>query len=228
MTARLQCVEINPPTQPRSSVIWLHGLGADGHDFEGIVPELDLPASLSVRFVFPHAPIRPVTINGGHPMRAWCDIETLDFSRYSDLSRLAEALGHVNTLVRHEIASGIPARSIVLAGFSQGGAVALLAGLSYPQPLAGILALSTYFPAYQDQSWVPSTANHHTPIFFGHGIRDRVVLPHFGTQSRDALLAKGCTVEWRDYPMDHSVCAEEVADISSFLTRVLSANGAAT
>lgn len=221
MTERLPCVEINPKGNPEASVIWLHGLGADGHDFEDIVPAMGLPPHPAVRFVFPHAPVRPVTLNNGYPMRAWCDIETLDFSRYSDMSRLDEAIGQVDALIRHEESLGISTRATVLAGFSQGGAVALYAGLSYPRPLAGILALSTYFPAYQDASWQPAPANHHTPVFLAHGTRDRVVLPQFGTQSRDVLGAKGCDIEWHEYFMDHSVSTEEVADISRFLLRVL-------
>lgn len=217
MTDRLPCVEIEPQQQAKASVIWLHGLGADGHDFEGIVPALDIPPSRPTRFVFPHAPVRPITLNNGHPMRAWCDIETLDFSRYSDMSRLDEALAQVHVLIQHEVARGVPTEAIVLAGFSQGGAVALAAGVGYPEKLAGITGLSTYFPLYQATNWHPPAANHTTPIFLAHGLQDRVVLPKFGLLSRDMLVSNKYQVEWREYEMDHSVCNQEINDISRFL-----------
>jgi phospholipase/carboxylesterase len=202
-------------------VILLHGLGADGHDFESIIAELRLPESLATRFVFPHAPVRPVTLNGGYRMRAWFDLFGLDrFSREDEAGiRQSAALAH--RLIRREGERGIAADRIVLAGFSQGGAVALFAGLRYPERLAGILALSTYLPMAATLAAEAHPANAAVSIFMAHGTLDPVVALGLGEQSKDVLVAQGLPVDWRTYRMPHSVSAEEIADIRSWLLEVL-------
>ena len=201
-----QTVELQTGPNPDGSIIWLHGLGADGHDFEPIVPELRLPASLALRFVFPHAPVRPVTINGGMTMRAWYDIYSLD---------------------RGGPVDGIAADRIVLAGFSQGGAIALHAALRYPEKLAGLMALSTYLPLWSsvDSEVVdnPAAVNKDIPIFMAHGSFDPVLPMQLGSDSRDLLTDRGFEIEWRDYPMAHAVCPEEIAHIRGWLLEVFGA-----
>jgi phospholipase/carboxylesterase len=214
-------VLIEPRAAARTSVILLLGLGADGHDFESIVAELRLPASLAPRVVFPHAPVRPVTLNGGYRMRAWFDLFGLDrFSREDEAGiRQSAALAH--RLIRREGERGIAADRIVLAGFSQGGAVALFAGLRYPERLAGILALSTYLPMAATLAAEAHPANAAVSIFMAHGTLDPVVALGLGEQSKDVLVAQGLPVDWRTYRMPHSVSAEEIADIRSWLLEVL-------
>ena len=217
----LSCVEVNPNVPPRAAIIWLHGLGADGHDFEPIVPQVQACLSIPTRFIFPHAPHRPVTINGGYIMRAWYDIATFDLSQTEDSGGIHESTMQLNALIQREIRYGIAAHHIVLAGFSQGGAIALHAGLRYPQRLAGIIALSTYLPLASMAADERHRANLETPIFMGHGSEDSVIpLPH-ALASRRILEELGYPVEWHDYAMPHSLCDEEVNDIAAWLRRTL-------
>lgn len=216
----LETVETAGPA-PECSVIWLHGLGASGHDFEPIVPQLGLPSPELVRFVFPHAPSQPVTLNGGLSMPAWYDIYGLSAGTPQDEPGLDAAAGWIETLIQREIARGIPPQRLVLAGFSQGGALALHTGLRYAEGLAGIMGLSTYLPLADHLSQARAAANRDTPIFLAHGHHDPVLAYRLGTDSRDALEALGYPVEWRDYPMEHQVCMEEIADIGAWLRRVL-------
>ena len=218
----LECVECEPEGPARSSVIWLHGLGADGHDFESIVPELRLGDELAVRFVFPHAPERPVTINGGMVMRAWYDILGMDIRRDEDEEGLRTSEAQVRALVEREVSRGVSEERIVLAGFSQGGAIALQAGVRHPRRLAGIMALSTYLPLPEKLEAEASSANRDCPVFMAHGTQDPVVPFEGGQLSKEALEAQGYEIEWREYPMPHSVCMEEIADAATWLTRVLS------
>ena len=217
----LECVEREPSAPARSSVIWLHGLGADGHDFEPIVPELGLAEDLAVRFIFPHAPERAVTINGGMVMRAWYDILGMDIRRDEDIEGLRTSETQVRALVEREVSRGVSEERIVLAGFSQGGAIALQTGVRHPRRLAGIMALSTYLTLPEQLESEASPTNGDCPIFMAHGTHDPVVPYEGGQLSRQALEAQGYEIEWREYPMQHSVCAEEIADISSWLTGVL-------
>jgi phospholipase/carboxylesterase len=214
------CVELETGAQPTASIIWLHGLGADGHDFEPIVPELKLPSVLPVRFVFPHAPVRPVTLNGGMPMRAWFDIVKIGMHQPRDLAGMQASRVMLEALIARENARGIPASRIVLAGFSQGGAVALYTGLQYREKLAGIMALSTYLPldGFEVQT---DSANGRTAIFYAHGTQDPVVPLQLAVQTRDALSARGYTVLWHTYPMPHAVHPDEIADIRDWLLSVL-------
>lgn len=214
----LEVIEITTADQCDYSVIWLHGLGASGHDFEPIVPELSLGDTVGVRFIFPHAPVRPITINGGAPMRGWYDIDSLDFSeRQQDSAGIKDSAQHIEALIDAEIARSIPAGNIFLAGFSQGGAIALYTGLTSKHPLAGIMALSTYLPI--QESTLAALTNHamQMPVFMAHGQYDDVIDIRYAVQSRELLLQHIKTIEWHDYPMAHSVCAEEIADISTWL-----------
>ena len=218
MTPRLETVEVEPSGPAGAAVILLHGLGADGHDFEPVVPEFGLPGT---RWVFPHAPVRPVTLNGGYPMRAWYDIVGLDRRSPEDEAGLAASADGVRALVEGEKERGIPAERIVLAGFSQGGALALHTALRHPERLGGVLALSTYLPLASRLADEAHPANAAVPVFMAHGAYDMVVPPALGEGSRDALRARGYDVEWRTYPMPHSVCAEEIADARAWLLRAL-------
>ncbi|HSU78574.1 MAG TPA: alpha/beta hydrolase-fold protein [Burkholderiales bacterium] len=211
----MDAIQIETGPDPEAAVIWLHGLGADGHDFEPIVPELELAAP--VRFVFPHAPIRPVTINQGMRMRAWYDILQLGGGP-EDEAGLRASQKLTEELIR---AQGLPAERIVLAGFSQGGAIVLLTGLRYPERLAGVMALSTYLPLAGTLAAERSAPNRETPIFMAHGRYDDLIPMQRAQASREHLQKLGYAVEWHDYPMPHSVCAPEIADLSSFLARVL-------
>jgi phospholipase/carboxylesterase len=215
-----ETVLIEPRVPARTSVILLHGLGADGHDFESIVSQLRLPDSLATRFVFPHAPVRPVTLNGGHRMRAWFDLYGLDRGSREDDAGIRESAETAHRLIRREVERGIAADRIVLAGFSQGGAVALFAGLRHPERLAGILALSTYLPLAATLRAEAHPTNAAVSIFMAHGTVDPVVALGLGEQSKDALLAQGLPVEWHTYRMPHSVSAEEIADIREWLLEV--------
>jgi len=219
MSDLLETIEIETGASPRAAVIWLHGLGADGHDFEPIVPELGLPAAPALRFVFPHAPLQAVTINSGAVMRAWYDV-TGDGRQ--DAAGIRASQARVEALIVRERARGVAARSIVLAGFSQGGAVALQTGLRHPERLAGILALSAYLPLPDTLAHEASEANRGVPIFMGHGTEDPLIPLSWATRSRDHLVALGYAIEWREYQMPHSVCAEEIEDVGRWLSGILS------
>jgi phospholipase/carboxylesterase len=213
----LPAVEIETADHPTHSVIWLHGLGADGHDFAPIVPDLVSPQWPALRFVFPHAPVRPVTINGGMPMRAWYDIYGFDLMSRQDEAGTRQSIAQVEALIAREHERGVPSERILLAGFSQGGAIALAAGLRHPQKLAGIIALSTYLPIAATLADERSAANANVPIFWGHGTLDPVVILQRGIDSRAALEALGYRVDWHTYPMPHSVCPEEIADLRQWM-----------
>ena len=211
----LDAIEITTGDAPRLAVLWLHGLGADGHDFEPIVPELRL--RLPVRFVFPHAPVRPVTINGGMQMRAWYDILGFSAQAKEDSAGIRASAAAVTELVDREIERGMPAERIVLAGFSQGGAIALHTALRDPRPLAGVLALSTYLPLAATLASERSAANASIPLFMAHGTDDPVLSFELAETSRLALEALGYDVDWHAYPMEHSVCMDEVRAIGAWL-----------
>jgi phospholipase/carboxylesterase len=210
-------VTLEPAESAVATVILLHGLGADGWDFVPIVEELGLPPALPVRFVFPHAPLRPVTVNAGYVMRAWYDIRSFTPEGRADAAGLAESVEQVNAYLQTEIARGIAASRIVLAGFSQGSAVALSAGLRHPGRLAGLLALSTYLPFPERLVAEKSSANADVPILMCHGRMDPVVHLAMGTEARDVLEAQGYAVEWHEYPMQHEVCAEELVEVGRWL-----------
>ena len=217
----LDCVEHSTGPNPTHCVLWLHGLGADGHDFAPIVPELRLPASLSVRFIFPHAAIQPVTINGGMAMRAWYDILTPSLIKQEDAVGIRASEGAIHALIARENARGIPSEKIVLAGFSQGCAMTLHTGLRSPAKLAGLMGLSGYLPLIDMADNERHAANAQTPIFLAHGTHDPVVALERAEASRAKLTALGYPVQWHTYPMQHSVCAQEINDISRFLQSVL-------
>ena len=223
--ATAEIVEVETGPDPLGSVIWLHGLGADGHDFEPIVPELQLPESLPLRFVFPHAPERPVTINGGMSMRAWYDIISLDLDdRRSDADGIRDSSEILKGLIARESERGIDAAKIVVAGFSQGGAIALHTALRFPHKLAGLMALSTYLPLHEsfdtEVAGNPNAAGKDLPIFMGHGSFDPMLPMQLGQRSAEMLTTAGYHVEWHDYPMAHAVCAEEIKDIRNWLVSV--------
>lgn len=219
----LPSVEHETAPQPTHSVIWLHGLGADGNDFAPIVPELVAPDWPPMRFVFPHAPLRPVTLNGGMPMRAWYDIRGMDIADKQDAEGIRASITQVDALIAREIERGVPAERVVLAGFSQGGAIALAGGLRQAQCLAGIVALSTYLPLHESLADERSAANADTPIFQAHGNADPVVPMDLGKRSCDALTALHYSMQWHEYPMGHQVCAEEIADLRAWLSDRLTA-----
>ena len=204
-----------------ASVIWLHGLGADGHDFEPIVPELQLPARMNVRFVFPHAPARPVTINGGMSMRAWYDIMGIGERFSEDREGLDNSRELVEQLIQKEMDRGIDSKRIILAGFSQGGAMTLHTGLSYSRPLAGLLVLSAYLPLRKELKQRAHEANKQTPILMAHGTSDMVVPFEFGESSKDLLLGHQYDVDWRTYPMAHSASEQELKDIGNWFMETL-------
>lgn len=210
-------VVLSPAQRPSAAVIWLHGLGADGFDFVPIAHELRLPASLPVRFVFPHATQRPVTINNGYVMRAWYDIFGFGPERAEDAAGIQASATAISQYIAQQVDAGISEERIVIAGFSQGGAMALHLGLRHPQRLAGVLALSTYLPLRASLANEASQANRETPILMCHGTRDAIVPHTFGNASREFLQSQGYAVEWRSYPMEHSVCMEEVVDVSNWL-----------
>ena len=216
MEAFLEAVEIATGSQPQLAVIWLHGLGADGHDFEPIVPELPLP--FAVRYVFPHAPVRPVTVNGGVAMRAWYDILGWGPNVRQDSAGVRASAAAVTRLIDREIVRGVPAERIVLAGFSQGGAIALHTALREPRRLAGVLALSTYLPLADTLAAERSSVSTGLPIFMAHGTEDSILPLAMAESSRRELEAAGYAVEWRVYPMAHSVCGPEIAAIGAWLT----------
>jgi phospholipase/carboxylesterase len=208
---------------PVGTVIWLHGLGADGHDFEPIVPELGLPEDLPLRFIFPHASVRPVTINGGLAMRAWYDIDPRQ--PLAGTGDIRESAAAVAALAEAEGARNVPPSRIVLAGFSQGGVIALQLGLRYRAPLAGIMALSTYVHAHERLVDEISLENAETPIFMAHGVQDPMIPITRAITSREALRALNYTVEWHEYPMGHGVCQDEIRDIGAWLQRIFTIRG---
>jgi len=216
MTPALETIELETAGAPDAAVIWLHGLGADGHDFEPVVPELRLPGAARVRFVFPHAPVRPVTLNMGMPMRAWYDIYQLGGGR-EDGEGIRASQSQLERLIARERARGVAAQRIVLAGFSQGGAIALHTGLRHGERLAGILALSTYLPLADTLAAERSEANGALPVFLAHGDHDDIIPVERARQSHARLEALGYAVTWKEYPMPHAVCAPEIADIAAWL-----------
>jgi phospholipase/carboxylesterase len=219
----LETIDVQTSLKPDAAIIWLHGLGADGHDFEPVVPELAPRGMRAWRFVFPHAPVRPVTINGGMRMRAWYDIRGLDRGAAEDVAGFRDTDAHVRQLIGREVARGIPTTRIVLAGFSQGGAVSLYTAPRLAEKLAGVMALSCYLPCESSLRAEAKPANLATPILMAHGQMDPVIPMSLGLKSRDYLQSAGYSVQWRDYPMPHSVCPAEIADIRAFLERVLPA-----
>jgi phospholipase/carboxylesterase len=221
MTSILPAVELETAAHPDASIIWLHGLGADGNDFVPIVEQMRLPSTLRVRFVFPHAPVRPVTINNGFPMRAWYDIYAADLANRADVLGVMQSKAAVEALIAREQERGVAADRTVVAGFSQGGAIALFAGLRHLERLAGIVALSTYLPMPDRLAAEAAPANRDLPIFMAHGTMDPVVRPEWGESTRRMLEAAGYAVEWHTYPMTHSVVWEEVLAIRAFLERIL-------
>ena len=218
-------IEIATGARPQASVIVMHGLGADGNDFVPVVPELGLPPGLRVRFVFPHAPMQAVTINAGMVMRAWYDVLALDGGRGEDEAGIRASQGRIEGLIAREKARGIPAGRIVLAGFSQGGAIALQAGLRHPERLGGIAGLSCYLPLARSLAAEASPASREVPIFMGHGLYDDLIPVARARRSRDLLLEQGYKVAWHEYPMPHSVCAEEIRDLASWLRVTLAVAG---
>jgi phospholipase/carboxylesterase len=215
----LPCIVKEPKEAADAAVIWLHGLGADGNDFVPIIPELNLPDSMAVRFVFPNAPSIPVTINGGYVMPAWYDITAMDIDRTIDTQQLVASAERVRALIGQEVDRGIPSERIVLAGFSQGGAVAYQTALTHMFPLAGLLCLSTYFAT--GDTLTPNTANRRIPIKVCHGTQDPMVPVELGKRADRRLTDMGYAVDYREYPMGHEVCAAEIADISRWLQRLL-------
>jgi phospholipase/carboxylesterase len=218
MTELLDTVEHETGPDPRWCVLWLHGLGADGNDFAPIVPELVRKGWPSIRFVFPHAPVRAVTINGGARMRAWYDIRDLDLAHRADLDGVDASVAQTHALIEREAGRGIPPQRLLLAGFSQGGAIALAAGLARTQPLAGLIALSTYLPmpqALAEQRLQPQAASQ--PLFIAHGAFDPVVPPAAGEAAMQAMRGFGFDAQWHRYPMQHQVCAEEIADLADWM-----------
>ena len=220
-------IELATGADPVATIIWMHGLGADGWDFVPIVRELPLPEELALRFIFPHAPVRPVTINGGMEMRAWYDIAMSDIARLPDERGIRESQKQIDELIAREVGRGMPSNRIVLAGFSQGGAIALQAGLRHREPLAGIVAMSTYLTLEESLAAEGAAANKAVPILMAHGTQDEVVPLRLAEASRSALQAKGYEVEWHTWPMPHSLCAEEVEAVASFLMRVVAGAKAA-
>lgn len=221
MTALLPRIELESAPNPTAAVIWLHGLGADGNDFAGLVPELDLKGCPPIRFVFPHAPSIPITINGGYVMPGWYDLYGMDLVSRQDDRGIQKSEWAINALIENEVARGIPYERIVLAGFSQGCAMALHTALRLPHKIAGVMALSGYLPLADRFPSERHAANAHTPIFMAHGTQDQVVVIQRGEESRDALAKLGHPVQWHTYPMPHSVHPKEIADIAAFLTQVL-------
>jgi phospholipase/carboxylesterase len=222
-TDTLPSIEIETGPNPTASVIWLHGLGADGNDFVPIIPELRLPPALPVRFVFPHAPVRKVTINNGVAMRAWYDIAAADLNSRADIAGVRQSQAQVEALIAREASRGVAASRIVLAGFSQGGVIALHTAIRHPERLAGVVALSTYLVLADKLREEAAAANRDVPIFMAHGTADPVVRFEWGDNSRRALIAQGYRVDWHTYRMEHSVCMEEIVAIGAWLARTLAA-----
>ncbi len=219
----LPSVEIETNVPVSFCIIWLHGLGADGHDFETVVPTLSLPEGIGVRFVFPHAPYRPVTINNGAVMRAWYDIYNAPLER-TDCAGIYVSAQALERLIEREEGRGIKSHRVILAGFSQGGAIALYTGLCYPRPLAGIMALSTYLPLLKKQELDSCTVSRNMPILMAHGTEDPIVPYPVAINSRNLLQSSGFNIEWHDYPIGHGLCVDEIDHISSWMSRVFQNN----
>jgi phospholipase/carboxylesterase len=217
----LPFVEVNPENKIKATVIWLHGLGDSGNGFAPIVPDLKLPDELGIRFVFPHAPTRPVTINNGMSMRAWYDITSLDFNNRADSQGVKESSDLVAALIEQEIARGIPANKIVLAGFSQGGVIALNLGIRFEKSLAGIMSMSSYMSEPEKLTVEAHSANKNTPIFVAHGTHDEVVPIFMGNTAFKVLESNGYQATWHEYAMQHNVCMQQLNDISSWLQHKL-------
>jgi len=217
---QLSTIEIQPEAAHKYSVIWLHGLGADGHDFESLIPELHLTAATNTHFIFPNAPVQPVTINGGMSMRSWYDILEMSLERKVDIDGIYQSVSLIEPLIRQEIDKGIASTNILLAGFSQGGVIALHAGLRHPHKLAGIVALSTYLPTIDRLQTERSAANKDTPIFMAHGIIDPIVAVESGKAAFDKLKSMDYNIEWHDYLMEHRLCVEEIEHISAFMNSI--------
>lgn len=220
MNIELGTVEIQPSAQHRYSVIWLHGLGADGHDFEDIARELHLTANPHIRFVFPHAPVQPITVNGGMAMRAWYDIVSMKIERQVDINGIYQSAALVEQLIEREKQAGIAADHILLAGFSQGGVIALHLGLRYPEQLAGIVALSSYLPTLAQLDSEASSVAKQLPIFMAHGILDSIIDVEAGKAVYDSLHRQGYNIQWHDYVMEHNVCIEEIEHLAQFLNQI--------
>jgi len=214
----LPSIEIETAPNPRHAVIWLHGLGADGRDFEPIVPELVDASWPPVRFVFPNAPVRPITINGGMAMRAWYDISGLEIAQRQDEAGIRASISLLGELIEHEVARGVPSANILIAGFSQGGAIVISGGVRCASRLGGIIALSTYLPMADKTDAEASSANRDVPIFMAHGMLDPTISHALGEMSRDYLAQRGYNIDWHAYPMAHQVCAEEIADLKRWMT----------
>ena len=221
---QLEAIEIETAASPGASIIWMHGLGADGHDFVDVVPELGLPARPGVRFVFPHAPMRPVTINGGYVMRAWYDIRDADGGRREDPAGVRASQRAIEALIAREKERGVPAAAIVLAGFSQGGAMALHTALRHTERLAGVMALSCSLPLSDTLAGEAAPANRDVSIFMAHGTHDPMIPMARALRAREVLTGLGYRLEWHEYPMPHSVCVEEIAHIGAWLAKVLGAD----
>jgi phospholipase/carboxylesterase len=213
----LDSVVIEPKGEHKATIIWLHGLGDSGNGFAPIAPELKLPDSLGVKFIFPHAPVRPVTINNGMAMRAWYDIKSMDMESRADLEGVLESSAQVEQLIEAEIAAGIDSSNIMLIGFSQGGVISLHLGTRYTKPLAGIVALSTYMCNAQSLQKEKSAENQNTPVFFAHGQQDEVVPLFLGNAAYQTMQQNGYKIEWKEYVMQHNVCLPEINDISQFI-----------
>jgi phospholipase/carboxylesterase len=221
-SSALQSIQLQTGNKPTHCVIWLHGLGADGHDFEPIVAELNLPSTLQIRFIFPHAPVRPITLNGGMQMRGWYDLKSLQLDRSKqDPEGVIESSLQIQAIIQEQISQGIAAKNIIIAGFSQGGAIALFTGLTGSVKLGGILALSTYLPLAADQSASLNKDYNDLPIFMAHGKFDDVVQPKYAQMSRDLMQSQGFNVEWHEYNVAHSLDAQEICDISQWLQKTL-------
>ncbi len=220
----LETVEHETGAAPTWTVLWLHGLGADGNDFAPLVPELVRPHWPALRFVFPHAPVRPVTVNNGVRMRAWYDIVSMDFSNRADSAGVAESVAQVEALIAREDARGVPAERLLLAGFSQGGAITLAAGLRRERPLAGLIGLSTYLPELESVARWHAPAALRQPLFMAHGQGDPVIPQPYAERTAQTLQALGMPVQWRRYPMAHQVCAEEIADLGDWMDACLTGN----
>ena len=216
----LDCVELQTRSDPRHVVLWLHGLGADGYDFIPVVRELELAGAPPARYMFPHAPEIPVTINSGYVMRAWYDILGAELDRREDDARIRASAAAIERLIEREVTRGVARSRIVLAGFSQGGAITLHAGLRAQEPLAGMMALSTYLPLADSAANEATAVSRRIPIFMAHGTTDPVIPFARSTASRDRLKALGYNVDWHEYPMQHSVNADEIRAIAAFLKRV--------
>ncbi|HMU63949.1 MAG: dienelactone hydrolase family protein [Nitrosomonas sp.] len=217
----LATIELTTGSNPTHSIIWMHGLGADGKDFVPIIEELDLPKAIAIRFIFPHAPKQPVTVNGGFIMRAWYDIRSADLDHAEDEVGLKRSEQLIMQLIEKEKSRGVASENIVLAGFSQGGVMSLFVGLRYAEKLGGVMVLSGYLPLAHQFESSAHLVNHTTPIFIGHGNEDMIVPIQLANKSKQQLITQGYLVEWHEYNMAHSVCNDELTDISKWLQRVL-------